>query len=110
MSVYLKHTLSQLCAMLCLPCLLCATCLTFFTSLHLCTFANMSMHKSLFACVIKPNSYHLIWFTIVFDTRDLKLFLGILFDGMCVVHTLILWNYGHPIQTYICPPRTLPFV
>ena len=28
----------------------------------------------------------------------------------CVVHTPIQWNYGHLIQTYICPPRTPSFV
>ena len=29
---------------------------------------------------------------------------------LCVVHNPIQWNYGHLIQTYICPPRTPPFV
>ena len=31
--------------------------------------------------------------------------------SLCVVHTPIQWNYGHSIQTYVCPPpRTPPFV
>ena len=29
--------------------------------------------------------------------------------SLCVVHTSIQWSYGHLIQTYIFPPRTLPF-
>ena len=29
--------------------------------------------------------------------------------SLCVVHILIQWNYGHSIQTYICPPRSLSF-
>ena len=49
-------------------------------------------------------------FTPVFDTRDSKSLIGILFDGTCIIHTPISQNYGHPIQTYICPPRTPPFV
>ena len=54
--------LSTPCAMmLCLPCLLCDTYLAFFTSLHLCTHAYMFKHGSLLACVIKPNSYYLVW-------------------------------------------------
>ena len=27
-----------------------------------------------------------------------------------VVHASTQWSYGHPIQTYICPPRTPPSV
>ena len=30
--------------------------------------------------------------------------------NLCVVHTPIHGNYGHLIQTYICPPRTPFFV
>ena len=30
--------------------------------------------------------------------------------SLCVVHTPIQWKYGHSIQTYICPPRTPPYV
>ena len=26
--------------------------------------------------------------------------------SLCVVHIPIQWNYGHSIQTYICPPKT----
>ena len=29
--------------------------------------------------------------------------------SLCVVHIPIQWNYGHSIQTYICPPRTPSF-
>jgi len=29
--------------------------------------------------------------------------------SLCVVRTPITLNYGHPIQTYICPPKT-PFL
>ena len=57
---FLTHTLSPLRVMSCLPCLLCATRLAFFASLHLFTYAYMFMHKSLLACVIKPNSYYLV--------------------------------------------------
>ena len=58
----LNTYLSTPCAMmLCLPCLLCDTHLAFFTSLHLCRLAYMFMHGSLLACVIKPNSYYLVW-------------------------------------------------
>ena len=30
--------------------------------------------------------------------------------SLYVIHIPISWNYGHSIQTYICPPRTPPFV
>ena len=40
--------------LICLPCLLCATHLAFFTSLHLCTFANMFMHESVFCPYSNP--------------------------------------------------------
>ena len=30
--------------------------------------------------------------------------------SLCVVHIPFQWNYGHSIQTYICPPMTPPFV
>ena len=46
--------------MLCLPCLLCTTRLAFCASLHLCTLTYIFMHKSLLACVNKPNSYYLM--------------------------------------------------
>ena len=26
--------------------------------------------------------------------------------SLCVIHAPISWDYRHPIQTYICPPRT----
>ena len=95
---------------LCLPCLLFATYLAFFASLHLCMLAYMFMHESLLACVIKPNSYYLVRVhTRLWYTRP-RVPLGILLDGTCVIHTPISWNYGHPIQTYICPPRTPSFV
>ena len=29
--------------------------------------------------------------------------------SLYVVHTPIQWNYGHLIQTYLCPPRTPSF-
>ena len=32
----------------------------FLSSLHFCTLAYMFMYESLLACVIKPNSYHLV--------------------------------------------------
>ena len=48
--------------------------------------------------------------TLVFDTHDLESLLGILIDGMCVIHTPIQWNYGHLIQIFIFPPRTPYFV
>ena len=40
--------------------LACATCLAFFALLHYCMLAYMSMHESLLACVIKPNSYYFV--------------------------------------------------
>ena len=46
--------------LLSLPCLLGAIRLTFFASSYLCTFAYLFMHKSLLACVIKPNFYYLV--------------------------------------------------
>ena len=30
--------------------------------------------------------------------------------SLYLIHTPIQWNCGHSIQTYICPPRTPPFV
>ena len=110
MSVFLMHILSSLRAMTCLPCLLYATRLALLVSLHLCTLAYMFMHE--FLCLLVSSS--LIptiscGFTPVFDSQDPESLLGILLDGMCVIHTPIQWNYGHLIQTYICPPRTLPF-
>ena len=29
--------------------------------------------------------------------------------SLCVIHSPIQWNYGHSIETYICPLRTPPF-
>ena len=70
--------------------------LALFVSLHLCTFAYMFMHESLYVLVsssLVPMT--LCGFTLVLDTRDLESLLGILLDGMYVVHTPISWNYGH---------------
>ena len=96
--------------MLCLPCLLYATRLAFFL---LCIFARLLTCSCMSLCL--PVSSSLIptvscGFTPVFDTQNLESLVGILLDDTCVVHTLISWNYEHPIQTYICPPRTPSFV
>ena len=87
-------------------CLLCATCLAFFTSLHFCCLPTCSCISP---CLLVSSS--LIptiscGFTPIFDTQEPESLLGVLFNGTCVVHTPISWNYGHPIQIYICPPRT----
>ena len=101
---------SSLRELICLPWLLYAIHLALFVSLHLCTLVYMFMHE--FLCLLVSSS---LIPTIscgsvpIFDTRDLESLLGILLNGMCVIHTLISWNYGHPIQTYICPPRN-PFL
>ena len=89
MLVCLMHTFSLLRVMLCLPCLLCATCLAFFTSLHLCTLAHMFMHESLCLLMSLSLILNLVRVQTVFDTRDLKSFLGIFLVGTCVVHTPI---------------------
>ena len=96
--------------MTCLPYLLCATHLALLVYLYLYTLAYMLMHESL--CLLVSSSViHTTscGFTPVLDTRNLESFLGILLDGTCVVHIPIQWNYGHLIQTYICPPKTFPF-
>ena len=111
MLVCLLHTLSPHRAISCLPCLLCATHLAFFASLYFCTLAYMFVHEYL--CLLVSSS--LIptiscKFTPVFDTWHPESLLGILLNGTCVVCTPIQWNYRHPIQTYICHPRTPLFV
>ena len=78
-----------------------------FVSLHACL---LLMHESL--CLLVSSSViptTSCGFTPVLDTRNLESLLGILPDGTCVVHIRIQWNYGHPIQTYICPLKIFPF-
>ena len=92
----------------------CYACLACFVppiwlSLLLCIFAHLPICSCMSPCLLMSS--HLIptiscGFTPVFDTRDPESFIGILFDGTCVVHTPISWNYGYTVQTYICPPRT----
>ena len=89
-------------------CLLCATCLAFFTSLHFCclpTCSCISPYLLVSSSLIPTIS---CGFTPIFDTQEPESLLEVLFNGTCVVHTPISWNYEHPIQTYICPPRTPP--
>ena len=72
-SVCLMHTLSSLCAMLCLPYLLGTPRWALFVSLHLCTLAYMFMHESL--CVLMSSSLvptTSCRFTPILDTRDLE--------------------------------------
>ena len=75
----------------------------------ICTFVYMFMHASLcvLICVIKLSSYDLVRVHTVFDTQDPESLLGTLFDDTCVVHTPILWNYGHQIQTYILSSKDI---
>ena len=79
--------LSLLHAMLCLTCLLCAL---IWISLFLCIFA--SLHTCLhvhawvlvLACVIKPNSYHLVWVhTCPWYTRPRVLYRNFAWWHMC---------------------------
>ena len=76
-------------------------------SLLLCIFAHLPTYSCMSPCLLLCILYR---FTPVFDTRNPKSLIGILFDGTCVIHTPIQWNSGHPIQTYFCPSRTPPFV
>ena len=82
-------------------------------SLLLCIFARLPTCSCMSLCLlmssslIPTNLYRFI--TRLWYTRP-QVPLGILLDRTCVVHTPILWNYGHPIQTYILPPRTPSFV
>ena len=99
---------THLSLLLVMLCLLCATRLTFFASLHFCSLPTCSCISP---CLLVSSS--LIptiscRFTPIFDTQEPESLLGVLFNGTCVVYTPISWNYGHPIQTYICPPRTPP--
>ena len=101
----LDTRLSLLRVMLCLRC---ATCLAFFTSFHFCSLPTCSCISP---CLLVSSSLISIiscGFTPIFNTQEPKSLLGVLFNGTCVVHTPISWNHGHPIQTYICPPRTPP--
>ena len=111
MLVCLIHTFLHL-VRWCYACLACFV-TPIWISLLLCIFAHMPTCSCIGPCLLVSSS--LIptiscGFTLVFDTRVLESLIGILFDGMCVIHTLNQWNYGHLIQTYIYPPRTLPFV
>ena len=101
-----------LCSMRCYACLACFV-PPFWLFLLLCIFARLSICSCmspylLMSSILIPTSS--CGFTPVFDTWDPESLLGILLDGTYVAHTPIQWNYGHLIQTYICPPRTPPFV
>ena len=81
--------------------------------LLLCIFAHLPTSSCMSPCLLVSSSLILTiscGFTPIFDTREPESHLGILLDDTCVIHTPISWNYGHPIQTYICHPRTFPFV
>ena len=78
-------------------------------SLLLCIFAHLPTYSCMSPCLLVSSRLIptiLCGFTPIFDTRDPESHIGSLLDGTCVVHTPISWNYGHPIQTYICSPRT----
>ena len=82
-------------------------------SLLLCIFAHLPTYSCMSPCLLVSSRLIptiLCGFTPIFDTWDPESHIGSLLDGTCVVHTPISWNYGHPIQTYICSPRTPPFV
>ena len=55
-------------------------------------------------CLFMPPVGFLCIFTILFTWSCMSL------ACQCVVHASTQWNYGHLIQTYICPSRTPPFV
>ena len=77
-------------------------------SLLLCIFAHLPTYSCMSPCLLVSSRLIptiLCGFTPIFDTRDPESHIGSLLDGTCVVHTPISWNYGHPIQTYICSPR-----
>ena len=82
-------------------------------SLLLCIFARLPTCSCMSPCLLVLSNLIpiiLCELTLVFDTHDLESLLGILIDGMCVIHTVIQWNYGHLIQIFIFPPRTPYFV
>ena len=60
----------------------------------------------MFVCLLLTFLYSVRSYDCLACTRDPESHIGILLHGVCVVHTPILWNYGNPIQTYICPLRT----
>ena len=101
-----------LCSVWCYACLACLVppfgSLCFFASLHTCL--HVHAWVLVCACVIKPSSCNLMWVHTRSWYKRPRVPLGILLDGVYVVHAPISWNYEHLIQTYICPPRTPPFV
>ena len=110
MPICSMHTLSPLCMMICLPCLLVPPVwlsLLFYIIACLPTCPCMSLCLLVSSSLIPTFSCGL---TTIFDTQEPKSLLRILLDGIYVIHNPIKWNYGHSIQTYICPPRMLSFV